>query len=255
MKDNLKNDECAPISPSLPSSTSGTDTQTPTNARTSSGTSIPDMAGAPSPSFDPPITFSTVIDSDHNTINRFAGHLKRARTSADRVHLLREVTWRLVRHDVSEDIVMRPAFVAHLGDEGERMAEHDRTDHDRAKIELLALFGTGQPDAPDFMQRIDRLFAELLEHMRTESGDQIPALERMLDPLESQRLGREYMKTQVLAPDLVLSDEHSGQMRRVWRDVEEYARTDLARFRDIYERVTKELYPTTTTTGYGRGKL
>jgi hypothetical protein len=44
-------------------------------------------------------------------------------------------------------------------------------------------------------------------------------------------------------------------MRRVWRDAEEYARTDLARFRDIYERVTKELYPPTTTTGYGRGKL
>lgn len=253
MKSNLKNDESAPVSPSLRSSTTSTNTETPTSARTgtNTSTSISDMA-APSPAFDPPITFSTVIDTDHHTINRFAGRLKRAKTSADRALLLAEVLWRLVRHDVSEDIVMRPAFVVHLGEEGERMAEHDRTDHDRAKSELLALFEAG-PDAPDFMQVVDRLFAELLEHMRTESGEQIPALERMLDPLESQRLGREYMKTQVLTPDLVLEDGR-GQRRRVWRDVEDYAKTDLARFRDIYEWATKELYPMTTT-GHGRGKL
>ncbi|KIW15830.1 hypothetical protein PV08_05880 [Exophiala spinifera] len=191
-----------------------------------------------SPSFVQPITFSTVIENDHNTINRFAGRLTRAKTASDRAHLLREVTWRLVRHDVSEDLVMRPAFIAQLGEQGEHMAEHDRADHDRAKNELLALFADG-PSAPHFATVLDRLFAELLEHMRLESGEQIPALERMLDLHESQRLGKEYIRTQSLTPELELADER-GVKVRVWKDVEDYARTDLARFKEIYARMCEE---------------
>lgn len=195
-------------------------------------------SSSPSPSHEQPITFSTVIDTDHSNINRIAGRLRRSKTSSERAHLLREVTWRLVRHDVSEDLVMRPAFIAQLGEQGEHMAEHDRADHDRAKNELLALF-EADPDAPQFIPVLDRLFAELLEHMRVESGDQIPALERMLDLHESQRLGKEYIRTQVLTPELELIDERGVQVR-VWKDVEDYARTDLSRFKDIYARVCEE---------------
>jgi len=191
-------------------------------------------ASSPAPSSEPPVTFSTVIEDDHNTINRYAGRLKGARTLSERARLLREVTWRLVRHDVSEDLVMRPAFIEHQGEEGRRMAEHDQADHERAKAELLGLFALPL-DWPHFPQVIDKLFAELLEHMKVESGEQIPSLERILDPLESQRLGREYMKTQILTPDLEILDE-TGVKRRIWTDVEDYARTDLSRFRQIWEQ-------------------
>lgn len=192
----------------------------------------------PSPAYDPPVTFSTVIDDDHNSINRYAGRLRKARTPQDRARLLQEVTWRLVRHDVSEDLVMRPAFIDHLGEVGHQMAEHDRSDHDRAKTELLALFDLSL-DGAGFIAVIDKLFAELLEHMKIESGEQIPALERILHPHESQRLGQEYMKTQVLTPDLEMVGE-DGVRRRVWRDVEDYARTDLARFKEIWTQLSHD---------------
>lgn len=186
-----------------------------------------------SPAYSSPPTFSTIIDQDHNNINKIAGRLSRARTAAERGRLLLDVTWRLVRHDVSEDIVMRPAFIQQLGDEGREMAEHDRTDHDRAKQELLAIFELSL-DSDDFPNVINRLFAELLEHMKIESGEQIPRLEGMLDLFESQRLGREYIRTQILTPDLEYLDEN-GMRRKMWRDVEDYARTDLSRFREIWE--------------------
>lgn len=128
---------------------------------------------------------------------------------------------------------MRPAFIQQLGDEGREMAEHDRTDHDRAKQELLAIFELSL-DSDDFPNVINRLFAELLEHMKIESGEQIPRLEGMLDLFESQRLGREYIRTQILTPDLEYLDEN-GMRRKMWRDVEDYARTDLSRFREIWE--------------------
>lgn len=200
----------------------------------------PDAMAAPALSYDPPITFSTVIEDDHNTINKYAGRLLRAKTPQDRARLLHEVTWRLVRHDVSEDLVMRPAFVEQLGEEGQQMAEHDRGDHERAKQELLALFTDVALESPAFPTAVRKLFAELLEHMKVESGEQIPALERSLGALESQRLGREYIKTQALTPDLEMVDKRDGVRRRVWRDVEDYARTDLARFRQIWEDLTEE---------------
>lgn len=197
-------------------------------------------AATPAPSFNPPVTFSAVIDDDHNTINRYAGRLKKAKTIQDRIRLLKQVTWRLVRHDVSEDLVMRPAFIAHLGAEGAQMAEHDRQDHERAKSELLGLFGSGVVDGPEFVAKVDALFAELREHMKVESGEQIPTLERMLGPFESRRLGSEYIKTLVLTPDLEMVDLDTGLRKRVWSSIEEYVRTDLAGFRAVWERLTEE---------------
>ncbi|KEF60104.1 uncharacterized protein A1O9_04954 [Exophiala aquamarina CBS 119918] len=191
------------------------------------------LASASAPAYSSPPTFSAIIEQDHNNINKYAGRLKKARTAADRGRLLLEVTWRLVRHDVSEDIVMRPAFIQQLGDEGREMAEHDRTDHDHARLELLALFDLSL-ESDGFPSVIDKLFAELLEHMKVESGEQIPRLEGMLDLFESQRLGREYLRTQILTPDLEYLDSE-GVGRRMWRDVEDYARTELARFREIWE--------------------
>lgn len=211
--------------------------ETPTHPSVASNPDSQPMMAAPatasSPAYSSPPTFSTIIEQDHNSINKHAIRLKKARTASDRGRLLLEVTWRLVRHDVSEDIVMRPAFIQQLGDEGREMAEHDRTDHDRAKQELLAVFDLSL-ESDDFPNVIDKLFAELLEHMKVESGEQIPRLESMLDLFESQRLGREYLRTQILTPDLEYVDR-DGVRRRMWRDVEDYARTDLSRFKEIWE--------------------
>lgn len=198
----------------------------PTSTSTSTST-------IPTPTYHSPPTFSSIIEQDHNNINKHAGRLSKARTASERGRLLLDVTWRLVRHDVSEDIVMRPAFIQQLGDEGRDMAEHDRSDHDRAKQELLAVFALSL-DSDDFPAVINRLFADLLEHMKVESGEQIPRLESMLDPFESQRLGREYIRTQILTPDLQYLDGN-GMRRKMFTDVEDYVRTDLSRFREIWE--------------------
>ncbi|KAL2441083.1 hypothetical protein ABEF95_011769 [Exophiala dermatitidis] len=236
-------------------------------------------------------SFSTVIEHDHATVNKYAVLLQKARTRDAQIRLLGEVAWRLVRHDISEELVMRPAFIEHLGPhEGQSMAEHDRLDHERAKDKLLALFervrtascypkeSTSTADGTcastshnrgdgrqvegldfesefDFSTTINSLFVELLQHMKIESGEQIPMLERMLDPCETRRLGREYIRTQVLTPDLEIvdndnngDDEDGGtsptsrsskgtKRRKVWRDIADYVRTDRAGFREIYTRI------------------
>src|ERR1700742_2569010 len=103
-------------------------------------TSNSNTASLTSTSYDTPVTFSTVIEDDHLTIQRYSILLLKAKSPQVRSQLLREVTWRMIRHDISEDIVMRPAFISHLGQGGLEMVTHDRKDHERAKIELLALW-------------------------------------------------------------------------------------------------------------------
>jgi hypothetical protein len=88
----------------------------------------------------------------------------------------------------------------------------------------------------EFRAKVEALFGELLEHMRIESGEQIPRLEALLDGEESRRLGREYVKTQVLGPDLMVEGP-GWRRRRVWRDVEDYVGTDLRRFREVWEDI------------------
>lgn len=128
---------------------------------------------------------------------------------------------------------MRPAFIAHLGQEGHDMAEHDRKDHTAARNELLALLDSGL-DLTEFPTRIGDLFTELAEHMRIESGQHVPKLEQLLNKSESQRLGWEYLHTQILTPQLEYLDSN-GKRTRLWKDAEAYVRSEPSRFRDIWQ--------------------
>lgn len=93
-------------------------------------------------------TFSAILEADHATINRCAQRLKNAlrrvaqaqqfptaaaspisEAEAAAEAIRYEVIWRLIRHDVSEEIVMRPAFEEFMGEEGKKVVENDRKDH------------------------------------------------------------------------------------------------------------------------------
>ncbi len=198
----------------------------------------------------PPLSFSTIIDQDHSQINAVSLQLgkllspKRTQTPQLRkqqLETLRIVTWRLIRHDVSEDIIMRPAFAQYLGAEGKAMGEHDRQDHDNAKRELLELyvdFERVDLGDTDGFKRLRRRYVELMtgltEHMKTESGTDIPRLESVLGREESLDLGRRYLRTQVLGPALRIGEV------RVWRNVGEYVSESAEGFWKVWRRVQAE---------------
>lgn len=120
------------------------------------------------------------------------------------------MTWRLIRHDVSEDLLMGPTLATYLGKEGEGLGEHDRKDHDHGKIQLVQLYedferlpvnvptptsetsggGTGREAFAVLARRFKDLVAELTEHMKVESEMQIPWLESILGGKESEALAR-----------------------------------------------------------------
>ena len=136
---------------------------------------------------------------------------------------------------------MRPAFTHYLGDEGKAMGEHDREDHDHARKELLSLYTAFEALSLDDMdgfrklrQRYVDLMTELTDHMKTESGTDIPRLESILGKAESEELGRRYIRTQVLGPDMTI------QGRKVWNDVSEYVNETAEGFWKVWHRVEAE---------------
>ncbi|RMD44709.1 hypothetical protein DV735_g445, partial [Chaetothyriales sp. CBS 134920] len=150
-----------------------------------------------------------------------------------RLTQLHTLAWRLVRHDLSEDLVLRPAFEQYLGAAGKAMSNHDRADHERARVELLRLCGENEYAArlEVLRQRYAVLMAGLAEHMRSESGEDIPRLEAAMGPAQSVELGRRYLETMVVQPELQIAGA------RVWPDVGAYLTAGLQGLRSVWTQV------------------
>jgi hypothetical protein len=204
-------------------------------------------------------SFTTIIDLDHSAINTaaisllnllrtppppspaHAASLRQAQLSA-----LQHLTYRLIRHDLSEELIMRPAFIAYMGPQlGTLAAEHDRQDHEHARLVLLELYRNFSSCALHDTERMAQLTAqfralmgELAEHMKRESGEEMPALERGLGRSESEELGRRYQETLVVEPGLVLGNDG----RRVFEGgVGEYVECGKERLLEVWEMVVREM--------------
>ena len=56
----------------------------------------------------------------------------RARDAGDvdaQARWVRQLTWEVARHAVGEEIVVYPLMEKHLGEQGKKLADHDREEH------------------------------------------------------------------------------------------------------------------------------
>lgn len=203
-----------------------------------------------------PYSFLEIIDADHLTINRLAGKIRKVLASStvdsrlSELHsLVLEVVWRLVRHDFSEDVVMRPAFASVWGDYGIQMGERDRADHAAGRNLLLNILvelelvnaeheqRKRQERLAEVSRMVTAAFDELAEHMKVESGEVLPRFESVISADTSARLAREYADTLVMTPGLTrLPVESTGQPGSAIFDgnVAEYVHTSPAELKQIY---------------------
>lgn len=206
-----------------------------------------------------PFTFLDIIDADHLAINRLAGKIRKVLASEDVYSrlselnsLLLEVAWRLVRHDFSEDIVMRPAFASVLGDRGVEMVERDRADHASGREVILAILReldltTGedikerrQERLANVAEMVTAAFDELGEHMKVESGEVLPHFESVISADLSAKLARQYADTLLMTPSLTRrTTETEGQLREAVfpGGIDQYIRTPLAELKQSYRSI------------------
>lgn len=78
-----------------------------------------------------------------------------------------QLLWTIARHSAAEELIMYP-MLDKLGGNGKALADKSREDHLKTKIALSELDGV--PLDPQVRMKIDKMMAELLEHIEMEEG-------------------------------------------------------------------------------------
>ena len=74
-------------------------------------------------------SISDSIKHDHVELKEFYENILGAQDSDSKIRWQNQFTWELARHSVGEELVLYPAMEEHLGEEGKKLADHDRKEH------------------------------------------------------------------------------------------------------------------------------
>ncbi|KAF7561543.1 hypothetical protein G7046_g2599 [Stylonectria norvegica] len=146
-------------------------------------------------------TISDSLTKDHRELEQY---YKEVVNSSDPDHQERygnQFTWELARHSVGEELVVYPAFEKYLGQKGKEMADEDRQEHHHVK-ELLKEFQNMKPNDANFVPKIKEIWDLLSEHIETEEGRDLPALEAALQEAtgESESMAKSFGRTKAFVP-------------------------------------------------------
>ncbi|SDL38693.1 Hemerythrin HHE cation binding domain-containing protein [Nonomuraea maritima] len=141
-----------------------------------------------------------VLVTDHREVEGMFGELERMTGRYDeKVKLLAEqVVIELVRHAVAEEAYLYPAVREHVpgGDPlaDKELAEHAEAERTMKKLEEL------QPDDEAFWPTMDRLMAEIRQHVRDEENDLFPRLRQACSEEQLKELGEKIQRAKKTAP-------------------------------------------------------
>ncbi|WWC63099.1 uncharacterized protein I303_105698 [Kwoniella dejecticola CBS 10117] len=143
-------------------------------------------------------TISKILEEEHKDLEKYYHNIMDASSDDEQVRWQNQFTWELTRHSIGEELIVYPAFEKYLS-EGKAMTDKDREEHQRAK-ELLYTFQGLKPDQPEFADTLQKIWEELLQHMKEEMREDMPTLEKALPDGESINLANEFLRTKNFVP-------------------------------------------------------
>lgn len=127
---------------------------------------------------------------------------KRAKESADvdsQARWARQLTWEVARHAVGEEIVVYPLMEKHMGEQGKKLADEDRDQHQHVK-ELLYHLESLTAGQPEYHQTLEKVMAHLKPHNDSEEQNDLPALEPLIGAEGSKAAAAQFSRTKKFAP-------------------------------------------------------
>ncbi|KAG2006898.1 hypothetical protein CC2G_014637 [Coprinopsis cinerea AmutBmut pab1-1] len=122
-----------------------------------------------------------------------AGNPEVQKTMAD------QLCWQIARHSAAEELLIYPLFERFLGEDGKKLADTDRSDHQLVKQSLFNLsktqFGTSEFD--DLLTDIVRT---MKIHSETEESSDLPMLLALLPQADSQLAIEQFTLSKQFAP-------------------------------------------------------
>lgn len=122
-----------------------------------------------------------VITHDHRELEEYYNKIMSSEDKDTMTRYQNEFTWELARHAIAEEIVVYPAMEKFMGEKGIAMAKKDREEHLEIK-NLLYKFQGLKAGEPDFKKTLEELWKPLKQHIEEEEHDDLPALEKVLEP-------------------------------------------------------------------------
>ncbi|KAF7330026.1 hypothetical protein MKEN_00266600 [Mycena kentingensis (nom. inval.)] len=148
-------------------------------------------------------TLTHAIREDHQEMYEYYDNYKKTAGDLDaQARWARQLTWEIARHAVAEEIVVYPLMEELLGEEGLRLANHDREEHQHVK-ESLAKLETLTPGTTEYDEVIDPMMVGLRKHNDDEETKDLPLLEPKLDYRESgisKNAATDFMRTKKFVP-------------------------------------------------------
>ncbi|KAL1651350.1 hypothetical protein SLS58_000690 [Diplodia intermedia] len=144
-------------------------------------------------------SISAAIGADHDYFDTCYEHIVTAEDIEEKTKWRNQLTWTVARHAISEELTYYPTMEEHLGDEGHRLADEDREQHQAVKQDLAKLQDMS-PANVDFAPLLERLMHDLHAHIEHEKNEDMPRLEALLRPDESKALAAEFLRTKKIVP-------------------------------------------------------
>ncbi|KAI1818097.1 HHE domain protein [Poronia punctata] len=144
------------------------------------------------------VSISDSIKHDHKELEQYYNNIKNAKTLDEKTQWRNQFTWELARHSIGEELVVYPAFERLLPN-GKEMADKDRKEHLVVKNDLQT-FQNLDPENENFNKVLEALWTNLSAHIKEEEIDDLPALEKALDPKDSESMTKSFGRTKMFIP-------------------------------------------------------
>src|SRR5437879_4933418 len=72
---------------------------------------------------------SNAVKKDHSDIETYYNNIINAKNDDEATRWQNQFTWEVARHTIAEELVVYPAFIKTLGEQGKQMSEKDRAEH------------------------------------------------------------------------------------------------------------------------------
>ncbi|EHK98732.1 putative Uncharacterized hemerythrin-like protein [Glarea lozoyensis 74030] len=142
---------------------------------------------------------SEALATDHAYLDTCYYSLKAASTPSDQLAWRNQLIWNLARHAISEELTVYPAMEKWLGVEGKALAKEDFEQHQAVKEDLSKLQNMS-PQTPEFWTLLETLITDLHTHIEHEKNHDMPRLESVLPPGESEKIALSFARTKKFVP-------------------------------------------------------
>jgi len=159
-----------------------------------------------------PLTES--IKDDHQEMYDYYDKYSQAHAAGDESEATawaNQLIWEVARHAVGEEIVVYPLMEKHMGEEGKRLADEDRSEHLFVKQKLYE-FETlkdssvlpGKGLVANLSEQRATLLKDVMDHLHkhndSEEQNDLPSLELKLGTEGSQKAAADFKRTKKFAP-------------------------------------------------------